>query len=202
MRGALLAPRYPVTVPYRSSPLNGTSSKDRLSPPLMHAFRAAHAARDTRTKFDLRDAEGERIIASRRTLRRGSITEPLLRREVALDLDALMNTIALESSIDLTGLEHIRRSILNFGLPDVAHRSIDESAIGDIPREIRDALIAHEPRLVPTSLAVARDDSVDVKQLKVRFTVRADLLCDPVNVPVEFLADVELDSGKIIISRL
>ena len=32
--------------------------------------------------------------------------------------------------------------------------------------------------------------------------VRADLLCDPVNVPVEFVADVELDSGKIKINRL
>ena len=32
--------------------------------------------------------------------------------------------------------------------------------------------------------------------------VRADLICDPVNVPVEFVADVELDSGKIKINRL
>lgn len=62
--------------------------------------------------------------------------------------------------------------------------------------------MVHEPRLVPATIAVARDTSVDPKQLKVRFTVRADLLCDPVNVPVEFMADVELDSGKIAINRL
>jgi type VI secretion system protein ImpF len=182
--------------------MNGPSNKDRLSPPLMYAFRAAHAARDTRTKLDLRDEDGERIIASRRSIRRGAITEPLLRREVSLDLEALLNTIALESSVDLSDFEHVRRSVLNFGLPDIAHRSIDEASVGDIPEEIRAALMAHEPRLVPSSLAVDRDLSVDSKQLKVRFTVRADLLCDPVNVPVEFLADVELDSGKIVVSRL
>ena len=72
--------------------MNGPSSKDRLSPPLMHAFRAAHAARDAKTKLDLRDKEGERIIASRRSMKRGAITEPMLRREVAIDLEALMNT--------------------------------------------------------------------------------------------------------------
>jgi type VI secretion system protein ImpF len=182
--------------------MNGPSGKDRLSPPLMHAFRAAHAARDARTKLDLRDKDGERIIASRRSMKRGAITEPVLRREVATDLEALMNTIALESSLDLSAHEHARRSILNFGLPDITHRSIDEAAVGDIPAEIRTALMAHEPRLVATTIAVARDQSVDPKQLKVRFTVRADLLCDPVNVPVEFMADVEIDSGKIVISRL
>ena len=40
--------------------------KDRLSPPLMLAFRNAYAARDARKKLDLRDASGERVIASRR----------------------------------------------------------------------------------------------------------------------------------------
>jgi type VI secretion system protein ImpF len=182
--------------------MHGPTSKDRLSPPLMHAFRSAHAARDARTRVDLRDADGERILASRRSMRRGAITEPVLRREVALDLEALMNTIALESSVDLAAFEHVRRSVLNFGLPDIVHRSIDEAGVGDIPGEIRSALMAHEPRLVPGSLAVSRDLTVDAKQLKLRFTVRADLVCDPVNVPVEFLADVELDTGKVVINRL
>jgi type VI secretion system protein ImpF len=48
---------------------------------------------------------------------------------------------------------------------------------------------------------VARDATVDRTELKIRFTVNADLFCDPVNVPVEFIAEVEMDSGKIQISR-
>jgi type VI secretion system protein ImpF len=180
----------------------GPTHKDRLSPPLMHAFRTAHAARDSKTKLDLRDEEGERVIASRRSAKRGAITEPMLRREVAIDLGALMNTIALESTVDLSEHEFVRRSVLNFGLPDIAHRSIDEASVSDITGEIKAALVSHEPRLVAGSITVARDPSVDAKQLKIRFTVRADLFCDPVNVPVEFLADVELDSGKIMINGL
>jgi len=42
--------------------------------------------------------------------------------------------------------------------------------------------------------------SVDPVELKIRFIVRADLTCEPVNVPVEFIADV-IDTGKILINR-
>ena len=81
--------------------MSNLGKKERLSPPLMHAFRSAFEARDSKKKLDLRDESGERVIASRRTAARAAITEPTLRREVARDLDALMNTIALESTQDL-----------------------------------------------------------------------------------------------------
>ena len=179
----------------------GVSKKNRLSPPLMYAFRGAHEERDAKIKLNLRDEAGERVIAGRRTATRTAITEPILRREVSRDLDSLMNTIAMESSENLNSFDYVRRSILNFGLPDIAHRSIDENAVDHIREEIRLALIHYEPRLVPRSIRVARDSEFDEAELKVRFVVHADLLCDPLNVPVEFVADLELDSGNIIVSR-
>jgi type VI secretion system protein ImpF len=179
----------------------GPGKKDRLSPPLMFAFRGAYEARDARKKIDLRDEGGERVIASRRASPRNAITEPILRREVARDLESLMNTIALESSLPLDGCDHVRRSILNFGFPDIAHRTIDENSVGDINDEIKTVLRTYEPRLISDSVRVVRDTSVDQAALKIRFTVNADLFCDPVNVPVEFVAEVEMDSGKILISR-
>src|SRR3982751_3712951 len=157
----------------------GANNKNRLSPPLMYAFRAAHEARDAKTKLDLRDEAGERVIAGRRTAVRTAITEPTLRREVARDLDSLMNTIAMESSEDLEPFDHVRKSILNFGLPDIAHRSIDELGVDDIAEEIRSALVRYEPRLIPETIRVAKGTDFDEAELKVRFVVRADLLCEP-----------------------
>jgi type VI secretion system protein ImpF len=180
----------------------GSEKKDRLSPPLMFAFRSAHEARDARKKHDLRDESGERVISSRRATARSAITEPMLRREVARDLDALVNTIAMESSQDMVPFEYARRSILNYGLPDIAHRSIDEITVSEIGPEIAAALMNFEPRLVRDTIKVQRDESVDKHDLKVRFMVRADLSCVPLNVPIEFVADVEVDTGKIVISRL
>ena len=167
----------------------------------MYAFRSAHAARDAKEKLDLRDDAGERIIASRRQSARTAITEPTLRREVARDLEGLMNTISLESSLGLQGFDHVRRSVLNFGFPDIAYRSIDEISVDDIKDEIGAVLNHYEPRLVRDSVSVVRDTTVDKAELKIRFVVRADLSCEPLNVPVEFVADLELDSGNILITR-
>jgi type VI secretion system protein ImpF len=92
--------------------------------------------------------------------------------------------------------------VLNYGFPDLVHRTIDESSVNSVKDEIRTVLMQFEPRLVRESLHVARDETVDKAELKVRFVVNADLACDPLNVPVEFVAEVELDSGKILINRL
>jgi type VI secretion system protein ImpF len=168
----------------------------------MYAFRSAFEARDAKKKIDQRDKAGERMIASRRISPRAAISEPVLRREVAHDLEALANTVALESSLDLSGYEQVRRSVLNYGLPDLAHRSIDESSLDGIKDEIRVALANYEPRLAAETIRVERDTDVDRAELKIRFVVNADLLCQPVAVPVEFIAEVELDSAKVQISRL
>lgn len=176
-------------------------SKTRLSPPLMHVFRAAHEAKDAKKTIDMRNESGERVLAGRRLRPRHVITEPVLRREVYRDVDALLNSIALESTIDMTDAPFARKSIINFGIPDITHRSIDEAGVDNIPAEIREALINYEPRLAAASVRVTRDASVDPAELKIRFVVRADLTCDPVHVPVEFVAEV-IEPNKIVVNRL
>jgi type VI secretion system protein ImpF len=175
--------------------------KTQVSAPLMHVFRAAHEAKDATSKIDMRTESGERLIAGRRLRARQAITEFVLRREVARDLDVLLNSIAMASTIDMSVTPYVRKSILNFGLPDISNRTIDEVAVKNVPDEIKTAIINYEPRLAASSLSIERDTSLDPNELKVRFIVRADLTCDPVHVPVEFVADI-VESGKIIVNRL
>jgi len=175
--------------------------KTPISPPLMRAFRAAHEAKDATTKIDLRTIDGDRVISGRRLRPRQVITEKVLRHEVARDLDALLNTIALESTVEMVDAPFVRKSILNFGLPDISSLTIDTMEIKRIPDEIRAAVVSFEPRLAAASLQIERDLTLDPAELKVRFLVRADLTCYPVQVPVEFIADI-VESGKIIVNRL
>jgi type VI secretion system protein ImpF len=175
---------------------------DRLAPPLMFAFRRAHEKRDAKVRVDLRDESGERIIAPRRLSVRSPISESGLRREVMVDLLALLNTTNLGAAEDLSSTPEVRTSILNFGFPDLSWRTIDENALSDLAGEIETALASFEPRLARSSIQVRRDTTVGADELKLRFLVKADLWARPVNVPVEFIAEVELDSGKIKIDRL
>jgi type VI secretion system protein ImpF len=167
----------------------------------MYAFRAAHEKRDARQRLDLRDEAGERVIATRRVTTRAPISESGLRREVTADLLDLLNTTNLAAAVDLSEVPEVRSSILNFGFPDLAWRTIDENGLVDVAREIEVALADFEPRLVRESIRARRDANVLTKELKLRFLVKANLRAQPVSVPVEFVAEVELD-GKIRIDRL
>jgi type VI secretion system protein ImpF len=179
-----------------------STRKDRQSAPLMLAFRAAYAARDAKTKVDLRNEQGERVIAGRRATGRASVSEAVLRKEVARDLESLMNTIAFESTEDISGFASVRRSILNYGLPDITQMTIDESRVDSLSGKIRAVLMTYEPRLDPRTIRATRDPAARVDELKLRFLVVADLRCEPLNVPVEFVADVDVESGGIQINRL
>ncbi len=184
----------------------GVTRSNRLSPPLMWAFRSAAEKRDARKKPDDREqADGQRVVSGRKTQMAASITEPILRREVWRDLEHLLNTVALESSMkDMRKFEHARRSILNFGLPDIAHRSIDELLANDklIEKDIDTALKSFEPRLIASTITVKRDTSIDPSAMKLRFLINADLSCRPVDIPLEFTAEVDPDTGKFAINRL
>jgi len=178
-----------------------SNRQSRLSPPLMHVFRTAHEAKDAKRIIDQRNEAGERVIAGRRMRARQIITESMLRREVSRDLDALLNTVALDATVDMASAPHVRKSILNFGLSDIALHTIDENSVEEIPDEIRTAIVNYEPRIAADTLRIERDREVDPVELKVRFVICAELVCHPVHVPVEFVADI-VESGKIVVKRL
>jgi type VI secretion system protein ImpF len=180
----------------------GGNTRDRFVPPLMYAFRESFRERDSRKASDQRDEAGERVLASRRASPRNAVSEANLRIELADDIAALLNTTNLAAASDLSEFDHVATSVLNYGFPDLTAISIDENAAGGIGQQIRAALRAFEPRLVDSSIAVERDNSLDPASLKIRFNVHAEMFAAPVDVPLEFVADLELDSGKLKISRL
>lgn len=172
----------------------------RLSPPLMFAFREAHRARDSKKQIDQRDESGVRMVATRRSLK-ASVNEVQLRAQLSRDLDILMNTVNLNSVEPLGEFENIGRSIVNFGIPDILNRTIDEARVDLIVDEIHTAVLDFEPRLIKDSVKVQRDMSIDPATLSVRYLVTGEMSCDPVAVPVEFVADLEVTSGKLSVSQ-
>ena len=170
----------------------------------MWAFRDAAEMKDSRTGVRRpADADEPSVVSGRKGAASASVTEAVLRREVWRDLVQLLNTISLESTVkDIVEFPLVRRSVLNFGLPDISRRTIDELKSNDraIERDIEAALRTYEPRLLAGSVRVKRDMSVEAASLKVRFSIQADLVCRPVDVPVEFMADVDMSSGRFEVS--
>jgi type VI secretion system protein ImpF len=181
--------------------MTSSSKNDRLAPPLMHAFREAFRQKDSSKPLDLRDSAGDRIIAGRKSSR-SAVNEASLRRELAEDLSALLNTVNLGSAEEIAQFPFVSRSILNYGLTDITSYSVGEAAVDEITDELRLALSGYEPRLIADTVEVRRDPTVDGSQLKLRFLVSAEMHCTPVDIPLEFVAELELDSGKMRIMKL
>ena len=177
-----------------------SNKANRMRIPVMSAFRSAFTNHDAQKRVDERDESGERVIAGRRATGRSALSETALQQSVPADLQPPKNTTNLDATVDLDDFAEVKRSILNFGMPDMVHRSIDEVRIEEVGGELVEALITYEPRLVRGTIRAERDKRVDGSDLRVRFVVRADLNCDPLNLPVEFVAEVERNTGQISIS--
>jgi type VI secretion system protein ImpF len=165
----------------------------------MSAFRQSFEAHDSRHR-EVKTLKGERVIAGRQSQGRGD--EASLKRDLSIDLTALLNTTDLGSVIDLADFPFVRESILNFGLYDVAHLVSEEVGVEAIADDLAAALKEFEPRLDASSLVIERSELNDDVNQRVRFSVSAEMFCTPANLPVDFVAEVEIGSGKILLSRL
>jgi len=174
----------------------------RTSASLMSVFRIAHREKDAKKTVDLRDAAGERVLAGRRASARALVSERELQAQVQADLGNLLNTVNLASTQDLDGYDEVQRSIINYGIPDIMTRTIDEASIDEMVDELELAIRRFEPRIISRSIVVRRDTTIDKAELKVRFVVAAEISMQPENVPVEFVADIEVDNPKFIINQI
>lgn len=182
--------------------MNDIRRPERLAIPLMQAFRSSFQARDSRKIIEQRDEFGDRIVAGRRSMPRRIGNDQALREDLGEDLVTLLNTVSLESAVDLDALPFLAKSIVNFGLPDLASKTADITVLDKVGEELQTALRNFEPRLVAGSISIERDSTADSSELKVRFLIHADMRASPIDVPVDFVADIEIDSAKMKISRV
>lgn len=179
-----------------------TPEKVRFVPPIMHAFRAAFQERDSARPIDRKNEDGERIIAGRRATPRSSVNEAVLRQELAEDLSALLNTVNLAAAQDLTGLDRVAGSILNFGVTDLTAIATNSRAADDLSGALASKLEHYESRLIPGTVRIRNEESRDDASGQLRFHITAEMYSTPVDVAVEFVAEIETDSGKMKLTRL
>lgn len=124
------------------------------------------------------------------------ITEDLLRRSVLRDLEWLLNTGHLEALEDLTHLDEVAASVLNYGAPDVSGSLIGEEALEALESQIRDAILRFEPRILASSLKVTATHQRGLYSTKaVEFKIDGDLWAQPMPIGLYLSAELDLDTG-------
>jgi type VI secretion system protein ImpF len=92
--------------------------------------------------------------------------------------------------------------VLNYGFRDLSTVGVREIGSQEIVRSIRQSLLDHEPRLVPETVEVTLDKAEGDARQFLSFSIKADLMGDPVDIPMDFTADVDLGAGKLRMSKL
>ena len=137
--------------------------------------------------------------AERRMLSRARLRECVLR-----DLTWLFNSLSLEASLDLDPFPCVGTSVLNFGMPSFAGRTISSIDPLRAAEQLRRAVELFEPRLRavrvrPTQpVHEARRDTGAVLE----FTIDAELWGQPVAQHMEITTRIDTTNGQISVQPL
>jgi len=176
----------------------GDARIGRLNPTLLDKLLAGHEI------AGLQGAEVEQVEQHRDTLRSFSVTtgqrftERALRATVQRELAWLLNTTNLESVMDLSACPQVRTSVLNYGVPDLSGKSLDSRLVLKRGREIRDAIVAFEPRIDPQTLDVEPSDKIE-RENAVTYVIQADVTSAARAIPIKLRTDIEADSAAVTV---
>lgn len=136
------------------------------------------------------------------------VNAQVLREAVRRDIEALFNVERFESSLQLSDLEqidfetpqdiiagfpHVRRSVLNYGVPSFSGRSITDFDLAALAKELREVIAVFEPRLKRDTIRVkvAQGEHTGMK-----IEVDATLMLSPVPERLRLSTTVDLDNGR------
>ncbi len=121
-----------------------------------------------------------------------------LKASLLRDMEWLLNTRQVAEPAP-ESLVELRRSVYNYGLPDIASISGHRDEMSQLLlREIEEAIQLFEPRLTAVRVTPARND--DETRRQIRFTVEGLLRLDPNPERVVFDTVLDSSSGKIVVA--
>ena len=137
-------------------------------------------------------------------LERRVLSKNRMRQAVLRDLAWLFNAIRLESTVDLTALSYVRRSVVNFGLPALSGLTASTLEVPDLERAVRQAIIDFEPRILPATLqvrAVVELSALDHHNV-VGIEIPGQLWAQPVPLELLLRTEIDLETGRVEIADL
>jgi type VI secretion system protein ImpF len=153
----------------------------------------------------LRDENSETPTIARDALRLYSVprlerfNEAALRATLRRELAWLLNTTNYGAVNDLEAYPQVRTSVLNYGVPDLAGKSLHRRTILHRAREIRNAIRIFETRIDPRSLVVEPVASDEPNSI--RFLIHGDVTSAAQVLPVKFKTDVEADNASVEVTE-
>lgn len=123
-----------------------------------------------------------------------------LRAALLRDLAWLLNTGHLETLEDLAEFPEVRRSVLNFGIPDLAGLTISRADTAAIEKAVRQAILDFEPRIAPQSLRVSVQGT-ESGRTAIAFRIEGELWAKPAAQALYLKTEVDLETGNVTVTE-
>ncbi len=165
---------------------------------------------DQKERFQrLKRQEARRDQLEARTI---VVSSDVLKEAVRRDIEVLFNTERFESNYmlsdreyemapdtppSLDGFEHVRRSVVNFGVPSFSGRSVRDFDKDALSREIKDIIGVFEPRLRKSSINVIIKTD---EKTGLRIDIDALLIMSPAPERMRLRTMIDLDNGRAVTS--
>ena len=159
------------------------TTQDRLQPALIDRL----TDEEPESKVESRD---RRVISMRR-----------LRECVLRDLAWLLNTTPLSQTEDLSDWPEVKGSVIDYGIRDLAGRTLSGLEPSDLERLIRDCITAYEPRILHKTLrvrAVVPEDQEHRNALS--FEIEGELWGQPVPTRLYLKSEIDLEDGSMTVT--
>lgn len=124
-------------------------------------------------------------------------SEQLL-QHVIRDLEDLIATGRLPDSEGLVDHPEVARSVLNYGIPDIVGRRLNDEARRFLEVSLREAIRTFEPRIDAKSLQVRVQAGAGAKQHGLSFVIRGEVWGQPFSLPLYLRTEVDLETGAIL----
>jgi len=126
-----------------------------------------------------------------------------LRQSVLRDLGWLLNTAAFETMEDLSSAPFAARSVINYGIPALSGTNLSSLAGDKLERQIRQAIVDFEPRILAASLRVdIISDTAQMGQKSLSFKIEGDLWAQPLPIHLFIRSDLDLETGEVSVKEV
>ena len=116
----------------------------------------------------------------------------------------LFNATSPGIGFDWGPVPHARKSVLNFGLPALSGLSTSGLDLTQLQQRVRQAILDHEPRILPDTLVVEvvmSNAQLDHHNL-IGFRISGQLWAQPVPLEMLLHTDIDLETGRVAVREL
>ena len=126
-----------------------------------------------------------------------SMSQLQFKQAVIRDLGWLLNSVALDVCVDLEPFPEVKRSVLNYGLPDLSGHTSSTVDVRSVEKSIREAIHQFEPRILRNSLKVkVHSNPDDMSHNSMVFEIEGAVFGQPSPFQVVLKSELDLESGE------